>query len=645
MYSLHLVSVFVHLQRKHLVMSSSHGNLAALNTRLQSISHLPVDHQDSLIKLEDLEIDPTKSKYVCAECAWTTSANAGALARHFTVNHTSLVKCPHCKVTCANKKELEKHRSQKHRHLCLGCQRFFATVRECQQHEPCEREHRIASSTANGAPSRTTIDPPIGGKAPASGQSILNRRGSVQSGSCPDPGCQLTFPNFDTLYEHYVRLHPLYVEYRGHPKPFKCPFCPKRYQYDRFIPGHVRTHKSKSSNNPGPGDAEDQEALFRQSKIDMANRDSKLHAEAQGSAEHISMDAQKEYSVFVKEEKEQLVPIKEGQEEEEEFSLVLREGVLYIDEVVESLGSIPEQLDQSEEQKPNDCLETTPIGLVLQDSPADLPNFHSANGTPALEAAGQAPFFEPELSDSMDLDDDYPERFALDDDELPSRTNNLDSSIIATQLADGVFHRSLSREIVRALRMQHFINVSEVVDLFTYFLDEHQRIFVLEQLASINLNQHDSIVLEALHSTVFKALIDAWVDFKRLAIRFAPQLILEANNRRTGSGKSVTWALLQYCLCLENLIYRNNINIAHHFLRDPPLDDFVITTDTPFPRLVTALGERVKNRTVHDLAIVFTNEMILREMNDYVRILQMIFRPLYPLSAGHELLWRELRLL
>lgn len=621
-------------------MSSSHGNLAALNTRLQSISHLQTDHHDPLIKLEDLEIDPTKSKYVCAECAWTTSANAGALARHFTVKHTSLVKCPHCKVVCANEEELGKHRSQKHKHLCLGCQRFFATVSECQQHEPCEREHRIASSIVNGAPSRTTIDPPVGGKAPTSGQSILNRRGSVLSGSCPDPGCQLTFPDFDTLYEHYVGLHPLYIVYRGHPKPFKCPFCAKRYQYDRFIPGHVRTHKSKSSNNPGPGDAKDQEALFRQSQVAMANRDSKLRAEAEGSADHISKDEQKEYPVVVKEEREQLVHIKA--EEEEEFSLVLREGVLYIDEVVEPLSSEP---DQSEEQKPHDFREMTPIGLTLQASPADLPNFHSANGTPTLEAMGRATSVEPDLSDPMDLDDDYPERFALDDDELPSRTRNLDPSIIATQLADGIFHRSLSREIIRALQMQHFINVSEVVDLFTHFLDEHQRIFVLEQLASINLNQHDNIVLQALHSTTFRALIDAWVDFKRLAIRFAPQLIIHANNQRAGSGKAVTWALLQYCIFLENLIYQNKINIAHHFLRGPPLDDFVITTDTPFPRLVGALGERVKNRTVHDLAIVFTNEMILREMNDYVRILQMIFRPLYPLSAGHELLWRELRLL
>lgn len=624
-------------------MSSSHGSLAALITRLQSISQLPVDYHDPLIKLEDLEIDTTRSKYICAECAWTTSANAGALARHFMVKHTIRVKCPDCKNVCGSEDLLKQHRSQKHRHLCPSCQRFFATVNECQQHEPCGREHRIVSSTMNGTLSQTTIDPPIGGKAPASGQSILNRKGSVQSGSCPDPGCQLTFSDFDTLYDHYVGLHPLHIVYHGHPKPFKCPFCPKRYQYDRFIPGHIRTHKSKSSNNPRPGDAEDQEALIRQSHVAMANRDSKFRAEAEGLAEHFSNDEQKDYPVFIKEEEERAAPIEE--EEEEEPSLVLKEGVLYMNERVEQLSPRPKQSDQIEEQNAQHFRETTPIGFMLQASPADLLNSHPANGTPSLKAMGRGPSVEPELSDLMDLDDDYPERFALDDDELPPKTKNSETSVIATQRVDVTFHRSLSHEIIRALRMQHFINVSEVVDLFNYFLDEHQRVHVLEQLASISLNQHDSIILEALHSTVFKTLIDAWIDFKRLAIRFAPQLILQANEQKISSGKSVTWALLQYCLHVEHLIYRNKVNIAHHFLRGPPLDDFVITTDAPFPRLVAALGERVKNRTVHDMAIVFTNGMILREMGDYVKILQMVFRPIYPLAAGHELLWRELRLL
>ena len=621
-------------------MSSSQRSLVALTRRLQSLTQPPIDHEYP-IKLEDIGISPTKPKYICAECAWTTSAHAAALASHFTVTHTSRRKCPRCDYFCKSREDLERHRLQKHRHLCLGCQRFFPTINEHRYHEPCASQPRIDPSTVHDASSHTIIDGPVGEKIPGSGQSILNKRGSVQSGSCPDPGCQRTFLDFATLYEHYVGLHPLCIVYLGHPKPFKCPFCSKRYQHERFIPGHVRTHKPKALDWPGTGEAENQEALLRRSRVAMAEREPALHAEAQPPADRTSGDEEEEHSTNIKLEEEHSTPIKE----EEDCPLVFRDSMIYIDDGFEPISPLLEQAGRISEHEPQRFNEMTPIGLDLQASPADSRNLNPVNETPAVEVAVQSPSIKPELSDSMDLEHDYPESFALDDDELSSGNSTLDSKTIAAQLLDESFHRIFSREIVRALRMEHFINISEVVDLFNYFLDEHQRIFILEQVASIDLNQHDSNILEALHSTVFKTLIDAWVDFKRLAIRLAPQLIIQANNQRIGSGKSVTWALLQYCLNLENVIYRNQVNIAHHFLRDQPLDDFAITPNAPFPRLVAALAERVKNRTVHDISIVFTNEMILKEMLDYVRILQMVFRPLYPLAAGNEPLWRELRLI
>lgn len=492
-------------------MSFSHGNLVALNRRLQSIIQTPTD-QDQPIKLEEPETEPTEPRYICAECAWTTSTNAATLARHFTIKHTSRLKCPDCKCLCGNQEDFEKHRLQKHRHLCLGCHGFFPSVNTCRNHEPCEKQHSIAPTPEHGASSPTIIDQPVDGKAPASGQSMLNKRGSVQSGSCPDPRCELTFLDFDTLYEHYVGLHTLCIVYRGHPKPFKCPFCSKRYQHDRFLPGHVRTHKPKSPNSPGIGEAEDQEALIRQSHVAMANKESQLRAEAQAQAGRISSEEEEDYSISIR--------------ERDEYSLFFQDGVIYIDEGTPPENPTPDQSDHIEVQEPQLFRETTPIGLVLQAWPADLPSSHPTNETPSVRTTSWTPTAEPGLSDSMDLDDDYPERFALDDNEYPLRRSHLGSTIIAAQLVDGIFHQTLSREIIRALHMQHFVNVSEVVDLFTYFLDEQQRISVLEQLASIDVNQHDTSVLEALHGTVFKALIDAWVDFKRLAIRFAPQLII-----------------------------------------------------------------------------------------------------------------------
>ena len=302
-----------------------------------------------------------------------------------------------------------------------------------------------------------------------------------------------------------------------------------------------------------------------------------------------------------------------------------------------------EQKDQTDMQQPRPIGKAIPVGLIVQASSTNLPSLERRsleNNLCGLSA-------EPKVSDLMDLDDNYPERFALDDDELPSRMRNLDPSINTAQHHSQLFHQTLSHDIIYALQMQHFVDAIEVVELFTYFLDEYQRLYILEQLGSISVDQHDSTILEELNRTVFKDLIDAWVSFKRLAIHTAPQLIRQANMAKIGVGKAILWALLQYCLNLENQIYRNENNVAHQLLRYPPVNTNSIlpTPDAPFSYLVAALAERVKTRTAHDPSTIFTNEMIFRGMRDYVKMLQTVFRQLYPIAAGHDELWRELRLL
>ena len=584
-------------------MSSLPEKLADLNQRLQSITQLATEQDDS-IKVEDTETGPATSKYICAECAWTTSTNAAALARHFTLKHASHLKCPDCKSLCESQEGLKKHQSQKHSYL----------LNECKHHDPRQSQPRVPANIGTDVLSPTTGDQTIGGKASVNVQSILNRKGSVQSGSCPDPACQLTFLDFNTLYEHFVRSHPLYITDHGHSKPFKCPFCARRYQINRFVSGHVRTHKPKSLGSPGTGDAEDQENLIRQSHIAMAHRRSRSNAEAQAQADRTSSDEEADYSI-------QMI-------EEEGYFLISKDDVIYIDEGVEPESPIPERLDQTNVAESRRFKEATPVGLMLHVHPADSYNSRPENEKPSVDLALRTHTPEPKLSDLMDLDDNYSERFALDKDELPSRTSNSDPSILTVQLSSEIFYQSLSCEIIRALQIQHFVTVSEVADLFFYFLNEYQRTYVLQELGSIDLDKHDSSILAALHQTDFKTLLDAWVEFKRLAIRHAPQLIRQANNQGAGLSKSITWALLQYCQNLKTMIYRNEINIAHHFLRDLPPDNSTITIDAPFPHLVAALAERVKSRINHDSSIVFTNEMILRGAGDYVKILQTVLRPL-----------------
>ena len=612
-------------------MSSLDERLAALSRRLRTLHQYHID-QDHLIKKTDLDLDPTNSKFICTECAWTTSGNPGALARHFTSKHAfPPMKCPDCNFLFQSLEELKKHRSQKHRHLCPGCQRIFATVDQCKHHEPCESQYQKALKSIEDTASPTVIDQPIDGKASASSQCTMDKRGSAQFGSCPDSECQLAFLDFTTLYEHYVGSHPVSIVTHGHSKPFKCPFCSKRYHHDRFVAGHVRTHKPKSLSVSGFGDAKDQEDLIRQSRIAMANRDSESRAEAQAQHDHTSRDKE-----------ECRITIEQGAELEMDWSVVLTDGFIYIDGGFNSESPNAEQKEQTYSQQPQSFGKAMPIGIVLQTSSTHRSNLERPS---VLIAPGQL-IAETEMSDPMDMDDNYPESFALDDHELPSRMSNLATSLNTAQQYDEFFHENLSHEIVHALQMQHFVDDSEVVELFTYFLDKNQRLYLLEEFGSTNTDQHDSTILEDLNRTVFKDLIDAWISFKRLAIHSAPQLLRQANTARISSAKAFTWAVLQYCLNLEKTIYRNETNIAHHFLRDVPLEiTSLVTPHAPFPYLVSALAKRVKTRTAHDPSTVFTNEMIFRGIKDYIRILQMVFKPLYPIAAGYDGLWKELGLL
>lgn len=598
-------------------MSSLPGKLADLNQRLQSITQLPSD-PDSSEKVESAESDLNKSRYICAECAWTISTNAAALARHFTLKHAFHLKCPECKSLCDNQEGLEKQQSQNHTY----------PLDEGKHHDLCESQHCVPATIGNEVTSPTTGGPTIDRKGSTSVQNILNRKSSVQSGNCPDPECQLTFPDFNALYEHYVASHPPYIIFSGHPKPFKCPFCAKRYQHGRFVAGHVRTHKPKPL---GTRDAEDQETLIRQSHIAMAHRRSLSHPEAHIQGDRTSSDEEVGCSVPVI--------------REEGYRLVIKDDVIYIDQGVEPESPILERLNQTNVQESRRLQGATRVGLRLQASPADSFSPGPENERLSVKVALQTHTLKPKLSESMDLDDNYPERFALNEDNFASITSTTDSNILAVQLPTEILPESLSHEIIRALQMQHHITVSEVADLFLYFLDDYHRMYALNEIGSINPNLDDRSILATLHGTAFKALLDTWIDFKRLAIRYAPQLVRQANNQGAGLSKSVTWALLQYSLNLETMIYRNEFNIAHHFVRHPPSDNLVLAADAPFPQLIAALTERVKNRIDHDASIVFTNEMVLRGTRDYVELLQMIFRPLYPIAAGHEKLWRELRLL
>lgn len=86
---------------------------------------------------------------------------------------------------------------------------------------------------------------------------------------CPDHDCPLTFSDFDGVYEHYTRRHPLCTFLPGRSKPFKCPFCSKRYKMERFVRPHVNTHRPKRR---GSAVTPDQSALILQSHVAVADQ-------------------------------------------------------------------------------------------------------------------------------------------------------------------------------------------------------------------------------------------------------------------------------------------------------------------------------------------------------------------------------------
>lgn len=466
-----------------------------------------------------------------------------------------------------------------------------------------------------------TTDQAIDNKAPANPQSIQNRKSSMQSESCPDPECQLEFFDFGALYEHYIKSHPHFILRHGHTKPFKCPFCPKRYKHDRYVFGHIKRHKRKSSSI---GSAEEQQTLIQESHDNMAHRMSQSHAKAHGRT---SSDDEGENSAP-----------KEG------YSLLSDDGVVYIDEGVEPESSTSEQSSQANMQESRGLPKATPIGLILQAHPSEPYNSHPRNQTSSVKVALGSQTLEPNLSDQTDIDDDddYPEPFALDESELPTRTLSPSSGNLSLHLSTEIFHQTLSHSILFVLGMHHYISTSEIADLFTHFLDSSDRHYMYHDLSATPLDQDDSTVVASLHDTDLKDLLDAWVEFKILGIRFAPNRVLhatkdpEAKNR---IAKSITMALLSYMQSLEDTIQR--ANDTPHVLHSAPLSPL----PTMFPQLVAALASRVKYRVVHDASSANATKILLNTTRDHIRILQKAFRKIYPIDEGYKEAWRALRLL
>ena len=553
-------------------MQARRPSLVGLEQRLGGLLH-SLDSQSIAIKHEPVEIDPSLPRYVCGECAWTTSKSKG-LAIHFTSQHNALnFRCPvrDCRIRYSSQWDVDKHFQNQHAIPCPypGCEEVFLGTSQLHSH--------------------------LGENHPP-GDDLSPEDGTVDTSrlfQCPYSGCGGRFPDHTALFNHYDGLHPLSIYQSGSPKPYKCPFCFKRYRKERYMKAHQRTNHRQSRWAPPDldGSNRDQQALIQESHESIVGKPSQAPSDSSGSDEI--------------------------QDEEEEYSITIADGKVYIDDE-----------------------------LVL--SSPDTENFEMA--TSALSAPAQAPIntnkrmaigyiLQPlptERSTLRDTEDDYPERLALEEAELPRQPYHSSSNYVVDQFAHPDQGRRILHQFLYLLHLHQWISVGELMDLWSTLLTSEHRIMILQQLQNIDLGENERQMLSILHGSVLSELINAWAQFKLLPLQHFPQ-----NFPRNSLAKEIISAILGCCRGLEDLVDEGRqIAIAQGFkipelVRRPPRDESSISGNASLTRLIEALADRVKCRTAHKRFVEFTNVMILRETGPYIEDLKTVVRAIYP-SGVHD---------
>lgn len=565
-------------------MQTRRPSLAGLEQRLDGLVQ-SLDAREPSIKSEPLDIDPSLPRYVCAECAWTTSKRQG-LAIHFTRKHNPLhFTCPvrECKINCSSQWDVDKHFQQQHAIPCSypGCEGVFTGTSQLHIHLEKEHPPGDANYRENGNPDTSRLF------------------------QCPWPGCQRAFPANAALFDHYDAEHPLSVYQPNTPKPYRCPFCSKGYTREKYMKAHQSSsHRpSRWAKSDADGSTLDQQALIQQSHVSMATRASEVRSGDRSSMEGSSSESEE---------------LLDG---EEEYSITIVGGRIYIND--ELVLSSPEPKD---------------IGPTKQASSEVY-----KTSTQRKERMAIGYLIQPQSSDHMmsdvDHEEQYPERWALDDDELPREQRYSSLSRVLDQFADPEQGRRILHRMLYILHLHQWISVGELMDLWSTLLAPEHRIVILQQLHDIELVEDESKLLSILHGSVLSELINAWAQFKLLPLQYFPDVFPQ-----NPTAKEIISAILGYCRGLEDLIDEGRpIAISQGYkvpeiVRRPPRDESSISGDTSLARLIEGLADRVKCRMVHARRVQFTNVMILKETGPYIQDLKVVIRTIYPdaIHGGDE---------
>ena len=557
-------------------MQTHRPGLARLEQRLDGLVQ-SLDSQEPSIKSEPLNIDPSLPRYVCGECAWTTSKRQG-LAVHFTRKHNPLhFPCParECKIRCSSQWDVDKHFQQQHAIPCSypGCKEVFTLT--SQLHIHLEKNHLPGDTNT-----------------PEYGNPDTSRLFK-----CPWPGCRRAFPDNAVLFDHYDAEHPLSLYQPNTPKPYRCPFCSKGYTREKYMKSHQSSsHRpSRWAASDADSSASNQQALIQQSRVSMARRASEARSRDPTSTEDSSSESEE---------------LPDG---EEEYSITIVGGRIYIDDELVLSSPEPEN-----------------IGPTKQASPAVSQASTQRNQRMAIGYILQPQSLDHMMSDADD-EEEYPERWALDEEELPREQRYSSPSHVTDQFAHPEQGRRILHRMLYILHLHQWISVGELMDLWSTLLTSEHRLTILQQLHSIDLVEDESKLLSILHGSVLSELINAWAQFKLLPLQYFPNAFPQ-----NPAAKEMISAILGYCRGLEDLIDEGRpIAISQGYeipdiVRRPPRDESSISGDASLARLIEGLADRVKCRMVHERRVQFTNVMILKETGPYIQDLKVIVRTIYP---------------
>ncbi|MCJ1277935.1 hypothetical protein MMC21_005749 [Puttea exsequens] len=522
-------------------MDAENISFEALEQRLQ---HLLRASNGSAVSIEpeDPQIDPSQPQYLCAECTYTTY-RLDYFQEHFWRKHVLRRKClwHGCDNLSSTKEEHEAHVLERHGARCPkdGCNQVF-------KYKYQTREHLAASH-----------QPVL----------VLNHV------ECPWTGCEEKFVDQATLKAHWDCIHTPYTYQAEKDKPFKCPFCHKRYVIARFVQAHANTH---SNNRWAPKDGID-EFVNQQTLLRGARSPSTSNAQSQ--TPHVKLETTSDDE-------------SEAPDNDKEYTITIQNGRIYIDNelIIGSPSPTPTPHHDYQLQPSTAPNEKMAIGYILQPHSTDTPMpAPSPPQSPNPEALALSPLSPPTPSPYGPL--------------LPLLP-------IPPQF------RSLILSTLHLLSFGSWIAVSEVFALFSALLESPAQSHILHQLADIRSTARSADLIDLLQKSTLADMITAYATFKLAAFRNRPRGVPVAT-----TFHNTLLALLSQCIALETVI---DEAISRGIptptaVRRPPRDrniisDRAVDTDT----LIQALEGRARCRAAHPRWVVWSRSLLLGEGEGYL---------------------------